>query len=174
MLSPQFPLVGEHPPLNTHKQNSNTKPSCASIGSASGGCTSFGQPTHTCVCPQRTAVPPPPSSLPFSCIPENNAKMREWLSDKYAASTFNTCPHIPLHCMAGPPIEIHVDTLAKPVACHTPSPTALQWQQKVHNDLIPWTYWKKCHTASLLSGAIAWSVPENMMDLLAALRTCRH
>ena len=73
-------------------------------------------------CPQRTAVTPPPSSLPFSCMPENNAKMREWLLDKYAASTFNTCPHRSLHCMAGPPVEIHMGTLAKPIACHTPSP----------------------------------------------------
>ena len=136
VLSPQFPLVGEHPPLNIYKQNSTTKPFCASIRSASGGCTSLGQLTHTCACPQRTAVPPPPSSLPFSCIPENNAKMREWLIDKYVASTFNTCPHRPLHCMVEPPVEIHVDPLAKPMACHTSSPILLHWQQKVHDDLI--------------------------------------
>ena len=34
VLSSQFPLVGEHQPLNTHKQNSATKPFCASIRSA--------------------------------------------------------------------------------------------------------------------------------------------
>ena len=45
--------------------------------------------------------------------------MRERLLDEYAASTFNACPHRPLRCMAGPPIEIHVDPLAKPMACHT-------------------------------------------------------
>ena len=128
VLSPQFPLVGEHPPLNTHKQNSTTKHFCASIRSASDGSTSLGQLTHICACPQRTVVPPPPSSLPFSCIPENNAKMREWLLDKYSASTFNACPHRPLHCMAGPSIEIHVDPLAKPMACHTPYPIPLHWQ----------------------------------------------
>ena len=31
VLFPQFPLVGEHPSLNTHKQNSTTKPFCTSI-----------------------------------------------------------------------------------------------------------------------------------------------
>ena len=38
VLFPQFPLIGEYPPLNTHKQNSTTKAFCASILSASGGC----------------------------------------------------------------------------------------------------------------------------------------
>ena len=76
------------------------------------------------------------SVLSSIASPENNAKMREWLFDKYAASTFNTCPHRPLHFMAGPPIEIHVDPLVKPMACHTPSPIPLHWQQKVHDDFI--------------------------------------
>ena len=38
--------------------------------------------------------------------------------------------------MAGPPKEIHVDPLAKPMACHTPSSILLHWQQKVHDNLI--------------------------------------
>ena len=38
--------------------------------------------------------------------------------------------------MAGLPIEIHVDPLAKPTACHTPFPIPLHWQQKVHDNLI--------------------------------------
>ena len=63
VLSPQFFLVGEHPPLNTHKQNSTIKPFYTSIRSASGGCTSLGRPTHTCACPLRTAAPSPPLSL---------------------------------------------------------------------------------------------------------------
>ena len=110
VLSPQFPLIGEHPPLETYNQDLVTQPPTIPIRSMSGGCSSLSQPTDTCTCPQRTAVPPPPSSLPFPCTPENNAKMRAWLYlDRYSASTFNTCPHRPPHCMAGPPIEIHVD-----------------------------------------------------------------
>ena len=136
VLSPQFPLIGEHPPLETHNQDCVTQLPTTPLRSMFGGCSSLSQPTDTCTCPQRITVPPPPSSLPFPCTPENNAKMRAWLLDRYAASTFNTCPHRPLHCMAGPPIEIHVDPLAKPVACHTPATIPLHWQQKVHDDLL--------------------------------------
>ena len=74
VLSLQFLLVGEHTPLNTHKQNSTTKPICSSIRSASGGYTFLGQPNHTCACPQRTAVPLPLSSLTFSCISKTMSK----------------------------------------------------------------------------------------------------
>ena len=76
VLSPQFPLIGEHPPLETHNQDCVTHPPTIPIRSMSGGCSSLSQPTDTCTCPQRTAVPQPPSSLPFPCTPENNAKMR--------------------------------------------------------------------------------------------------
>lgn len=38
--------------------------------------------------------------------------------------------------MAGPPIEIHVDPSAKPVAVHTPASIPLHWQDKVHEDLL--------------------------------------
>ena len=33
-------------------------------------------------------------------------------------------------------MEIHVDPLAKPMACYTSSPTPLDWGQKVHDNLI--------------------------------------
>ena len=38
--------------------------------------------------------------------------------------------------MTGPPIEIHVDPHAKSVACHTPAPIPLHWQEKVREDLL--------------------------------------
>lgn len=72
-----------------------------------------------CSCPQRQAPPPRPSELPFPCTPENNGRMKAWLLNRYASSTFNTCPHRPLPCMEGPPVEIHVDPAATPKACHT-------------------------------------------------------
>jgi len=62
--------------------------------------------------------------------------MKEWLLQRYDASTFNTCPHRALHFMAGPPIEIHVDLFAKPVVVHTPSSIPLHWQERVHEDLL--------------------------------------
>ena len=79
--------------------------------------------THdaTCSCPQHGAAPPRPSKLPFPCRPEKSVKMKVWLLDRYASSTFNTCPHRALPCMEGPPIEIHVDPEETPRVCHTPA-----------------------------------------------------
>ena len=90
----------------------------------------------TCSCPRRGAAPPRPSELPFPCKPENNTKMKAWLLDRYASSTFNTYPHRALPCMEGPPIEIHVDPAATPKACHTPANIPLHWQQRVYDDLL--------------------------------------
>ena len=74
--------------------------------------------------------------LPFRCIPENNNRIKTWLLERYASSTFHTCPHRHLHCMAGPHIEIHVSPSAKPRAFHTPVSIPLHWQQQVHADLL--------------------------------------
>ena len=90
----------------------------------------------TCSCPQREATPPRLVELPFPCIPTNNERMRAWLLDRYASSTFNTCPHRALPSMEGPPVEIHVDPAAPPKACHTPAPVPLHWQQRVYDDLL--------------------------------------
>ena len=89
-----------------------------------------------CNCPQRTAVPDRPASLPYRATAENNEKMRSWLLERYSSSTFNTCPHRPLQQMAGPPIEIHLDEAAKPRACHTAKPIPLHWQERVREDLM--------------------------------------
>jgi len=51
-----------------------------------------------CSCPQRQAPPPRPSELPFPCTPENNGRIKAWLLNRYASSTFNTCPDRPLPC----------------------------------------------------------------------------
>ena len=89
-----------------------------------------------CKCPQREAVPTRPKKLPFAPIPENNEKMRDWLLDRYSRSSFNTCPHRPLPCMTGPPIQIHMEETATPKTCHTAAPIPLHWQEKVKNDLL--------------------------------------
>ena len=99
------------------------------------GC-SHPQSNSQCECPQRTAVPPKPKSLPFTPTPENIPKMKQWLIDRYASSTFNTCPHRALPCMSGPPMEIHIDESATPKVCHTPATVPLHWQQRVYEDLL--------------------------------------
>ena len=88
-----------------------------------------------CDCPVRERVPSRPNTLPFAAIPENNAKMRDWLLQKFASSTFNTCPHRPLQQMAGPDMEIHIDKFAKPRVYNTPVPIPLHWQDQVYKDL---------------------------------------
>ena len=90
----------------------------------------------SCKCPQRSTVPDRPTSLPFEPIPENIPKMKKWLLDRYGSSTFNTCPHRALPCMAGPPVEIHIEDGVTPRTCHTPAPIPMHWQQRVHDDLI--------------------------------------
>ncbi|XP_035829370.1 uncharacterized protein LOC118478945 [Aplysia californica] len=76
----------------------------------------------SCSCPQRSSVPDRPPSLPFAPTADNNEKMRAWLLKMYTNSTFNTCPHRPLPCMTGPPIEIHIDDSATPRTCNTAAP----------------------------------------------------
>ena len=89
-----------------------------------------------CSCPQRSAVPDMPRELPFPATSENIPKMRAWLMEHYASSTFNVCPHRPLHQMAGPPIQIHLDASAKPRAYDKAVPVPLHWQKPVKDDLL--------------------------------------
>ncbi|KAJ8335347.1 hypothetical protein SKAU_G00386890 [Synaphobranchus kaupii] len=105
--------------------------------STNGGCND--QSDHhgaQCSCPQRAVPPTRPAALPFPCTPDNNSRMKDWLLERYASSTFNTCPHRALPCMEGPPIEMHVDPTATPRACHTAAGVPLHWQQRVYDDLL--------------------------------------
>ena len=89
-----------------------------------------------CDCPPRSKVPDQLTKLPFKATVENVSKLREWLLQRYAASTFNVCPHKPLQQMSGPPLEIHLEENAKPRACHTPAHVPIHWQQQVEADLL--------------------------------------
>ena len=62
--------------------------------------------------------------------------MKEWLLQTFASSTFNTCPHRPLPCMTGPPVEIHLKDDASPKAVHKPAPVPVHWQDQVYKDLL--------------------------------------
>ena len=100
------------------------------------GCTDPHEDKISCDCAQRSSIPDRPTSLPFPPIPENNAKMREWLLQRYASSTFNTCPHRPLPCMTGPLVEIHLEESSSPRTCHTAAPVPMHWQKRVYEDLL--------------------------------------
>ena len=86
VLSPSFPSLGEH--ANAETQECAGEPAAITVRTVTGGCASPDDENHSCTCPQRTAVPPPPCSLPFRCIPENNDRMKTWLLERYASSTF--------------------------------------------------------------------------------------
>ena len=136
IINRDFPTIGSN-----GKNVIDTSPSVSGtdrhirIRSINGGCVAP-QVEGSCKCPQRTSVPERPASLPFEATPENIPKMKQWLLDRYKSSTFNTCPHRALPCMAGPPVEIHIDDSATPRTCHTPAPIPMHWQQRVHDDLI--------------------------------------
>ena len=65
----------------------------------------------SCQCPQRELPPPRPDRLPFEPTAENIPRMKEWLLQRYASSTFNQCTHTTLPEMTGPPMEIHLLSL---------------------------------------------------------------
>ena len=115
----------------------NVQPVTSEVRSINEGCsTPCARREEPCSCPQREVTPLRPAKLPFPCTTDNNGRMKAWLLERYASSTFNTCPHRALPCMEGPPVEIHVDPGATPKACHTPATIPLHWQQRVHVDLL--------------------------------------
>ena len=128
---------GGNSPNKHHQHESGRTPPINATSSLIDGCAAL--PTlhgPACSCPQRQTPPPRPSELPFPCTPENNARMKAWHLERYGSSTFNTCPHHPLPCMDGPPIEMHVEDTATPKAYHTPASIPVHWQQGVYNDLL--------------------------------------
>ena len=95
-------------------------------------------PIHTCHCPKRSQNPPPlPKEFPPGLTPsdEDVPRIKEWLLDYYAGTTFNVCEHQPLPMMNCQPLELHVDPNAKPVAVHKPALVPIHWQEKVFQDL---------------------------------------
>lgn len=140
IINRSFPMIGNcvdnDRKAKTYFTNAE-KANVSHIRSINAGCAAPGKHAEeSCKCPQREAVPKRPSTLPFPPTQENNENMRQWLLNHFGKSTFNTCPHRPLPCMSGPPIEIHMDELAIPKTCHTPAPIPLHWQEKVQSDLL--------------------------------------
>ena len=91
--------------------------------------------TAGCGCPRRSPPPGRPSQLPFAPDTHNRERMKAWLLERYAASTFNTCPHQPLPTMTGPPMEIRVDPNARPIVTKRPPHVAIHWQREVAEHL---------------------------------------
>ena len=88
-----------------------------------------------CGCLKRESPPSRPAELPVKCCLENSEEMKQYLLNRYKASTFNKCPHQELPKMEGPPIQIHVDPNATPVKFTKPAPVNLHWQKRVEEEL---------------------------------------
>lgn len=57
--------------------------------------------------------------------------IQQSLLDQYKSSTFNICEHRASPLMKGPPMQLTVDTQAKPGVHHTPVPIPHRWQNEV-------------------------------------------
>ena len=88
-------------------------------------------PDCDCTCPVRERAPDAPTVLPFDPTPDNVPKMEQWIRSFYAASAFNTCECQMLPAMHGPPVKIHLQEGATPVASHSPIPVPLHWHKEV-------------------------------------------
>ena len=94
--------------------------------------------SESCSCPRRGLEPPPiPTELPagLQATPADVPALKQWLLDRYAATTFNTCEHQALPMMNCEPLELHVDPKAKPTAIHKPAAVPIHWQERVYQDL---------------------------------------
>ena len=91
--------------------------------------------TEECSCIKRTETPGRPPKLPMEACVENIPKMEEWLRDRYASSTFNRCPHVPIPNIPGPYLRIHVDPNAEPKQACTPAKIALHWEEDVNDEI---------------------------------------
>ena len=83
---------------------------------------------------KREATPDIPEKIPFPPTRENIPKLKKWLVDQFASSSFNTSS-APLAKMSGPPMTIHVDPAARPRAIHKPIPVPHHWHNKVRQDI---------------------------------------
>ena len=85
VLSPSFSSLGEHAETQECAGEPTAITNALLTRTVTGGYASPGDQNHSCTCPQRTAVPPPPRSLSFRCIPENNNRMKTWLLERYVS-----------------------------------------------------------------------------------------
>ena len=132
IISQDFPQLGSTASQLSHSECDNVEG-----GDMSSGESSFeSSPRADCGCLKREPPPSKPESLPYPAVAGNAEAMKCWLLDTYASSTFNKCPHQPLPVMEGPPLQIHIDKNAQPIALKKPVPVALHWKDQVEQDLL--------------------------------------
>ena len=91
---------------------------------------------RTCPCPARSLPPPVPTELPFPATEANVDKMKNWILDNYSSSAFNQCSHQPLPLVkSSPPLKLHIEPHARPVAVHKPVAIPLHWMTEIKEQL---------------------------------------
>ena len=90
---------------------------------------------------ERQPTPEKPNKLPFPATEENVPKLKGWLIEQFASSSFNI-PSAPLAKMLGPPMKIHINPEAEPVATHKPIPIPLHWGDQVEKNSTETVSWK--------------------------------
>ena len=82
----------------------------------------------------RRPTPDRPIQPPFPFTEENIPKLKSWLANAFSTSSFNTSS-APMAKMSGPPMKIHVNPNAIPVAIHKPISISHHWQAQLKADL---------------------------------------
>lgn len=166
LISNRFPLIGDCLPSKTAKTGEVLSSYCDQSSEA-----------NKCNCPVRDKPPQVPTELPYPAIPENLKKLKDWILDRYSASTFNVCENQKLINMSGEPLRIDVDPSVTPTAVHTPIPVPVHWKKEVKAQLdrdvklgviepVPWgeptTWCSRMVTVSKDNGS-----PRRTVDLQA-------
>ena len=81
----------------------------------------------------RTNPPEKPNKIPYAPTPENIPKLKKYLLDKFATSTFNKSAPFP--SMKTTPAHIHLKPDAVPYARHSPIPIPRHWKASVKKSL---------------------------------------
>ena len=122
MISKNFPTIGDClNAVSVNKGMHNIYTPCSQNGK--------------CSCPKREKPPTAPTTLPFPATVENREKLKNWILNRYASSTFNICENQTLPKMSGPPLKLNIDPSVVPTAVHTPIPIPVHWKEEVKAQL---------------------------------------
>ena len=91
IINRDFPTIGAQPLTQEGQTATLSSSSEPQVGVLDSDCPNQGDDGISCECPPRSLVPSRPTSLPFEATEENCERMRKWLLERYAGSTFNVC-----------------------------------------------------------------------------------
>merc|ERR1712082_193379 len=137
IINDEFPTIGAH--LKDSKASNLASMGGSSVtgsSSATQGTNPAAEEARPCECPTRTLPPTVPTALPFPATMANREKLENWIKEHYASSGFNQCTHQPLPLITStPPLQLHVDPKARPVAIHKSVPVPLHWMKDIKEQL---------------------------------------